>query len=104
MAWESVTWACGHEGRIQLTGPQRNRNATVAREAGKDCMACWLVGQWEATSDPRAARPDRLELAASIAESRGKRINVARPQQANPLAEVADSDLLAECRRRGLIT
>jgi hypothetical protein len=76
MAWEKTEWACGHSGSMQLYGKQSGRDATVAREAGRDCMACWLVGQWEKESDPRAQREDRYALAAKIAEGKGKRISV----------------------------
>lgn len=48
----------------------------IAREAGRQCMACWLVEQWEKENDPRANREDRFALAAKIAENKGKRINV----------------------------
>ena len=76
MAWEKTEWACGHSGSMQLYGKQSGRDATVAREAGRQCMACWLVGQWEKENDPRAKRDDRYKLAAQIAENKGKRINV----------------------------
>ena len=76
MAWERTEWACGHSGSMQLYGKQSRRDATVAREAGRQCMACWLVGQWEKENDPRAKREDRYKLAAQIAEGKDKRIGV----------------------------
>lgn len=76
MAWEKTVWACGHTGSMQLYGKMSGRDATVAKEAGRKCMACWLVGEWEAASDPRAKREDRYKLAAQIAENKGKRIDV----------------------------
>lgn len=76
MAWEKTEWACGHTGSMQLYGKQSGRDATVAREAGRQCMACWLVGQWEKENDPRAKREDRYKLGAQIAEGKGKRISV----------------------------
>lgn len=76
MAWEKTEWACGHSGSMQLLGPGSGRQATIAREAGRQCMACWLVGQWEKEGDPRAQREDRYALAAKIAEGKGKRIAV----------------------------
>jgi len=76
MAWTDVQWACGHSGQIQLYGKHAYREATVAKEAGRQCMACWLVGRWEAENDPRAQREDRYQLAADIAKNKGKRINV----------------------------
>ena len=74
MGWEATEWACGHTGAMQLLGKQSGRDAIVAYEAGRQCMACWLIGQWKAKGDPRAQRPDRFALAKSIAEDRGKRI------------------------------
>lgn len=76
MAWEKTEWACGHTGSMQLLGPGAGRQAAIAREAGRQCMACWLVERWEAENDPRAQREDRYALAAKIAEGKGKRISV----------------------------
>ena len=75
MAWESTEWACGHKGSMQLYGKHSGRDATVAREAGRQCLACWLIERWEAEGDPRATREDRFELAKAIAENKGKRIH-----------------------------
>lgn len=61
---------------MQLYGKGSARQATIAREAGRQCMACWLVNEWEKTGDPRAQREDRYILAAKIAEGKGKRIAV----------------------------
>ena len=74
MAWESTEWACGHKGSMQLYGKHSGRDATVAREAGRQCLACWLIERWEAEGDPRATREDRFDLAKAIAEGKGKRI------------------------------
>jgi len=76
MAWENTDWACGHSGSMQLYGKMSGRDAKVAWESGRKCMACWLVEQWEKESDPRAKREDRYALAAKIAEGKGKRIDV----------------------------
>lgn len=76
MAWEHTEWACGHTGSMQLYGKQSGRDATIASEAGRKCLACWLVEQWESKKDPRGKREDRYKLAAQIAEGKGKRISV----------------------------
>lgn len=111
MAWEKTEWACGHTGSMQLYGKLSGRDATVATQAGRKCMACWLVEQWEQSNDPRAQRMDRYKLAGDIAEAKGKRIyglsdNVpaksASPVVINPLAQYTDDELLAEVKRRGL--
>lgn len=104
MAWETIKWACGHEGSMQLYGKNSGRISRAAYEAGRDCMACWLVKTWEKGDDPRAQREDRYALAAAIAEGKGKRIEVddcvpltANP---NPLAKFSTDELLAEIERR----
>jgi hypothetical protein len=74
MAWESVTWACGHEGEMQLYGKQCGRDSRVAYEASRKCLACWLVAQWVEKGDARAARPDRFDLAKDIAGGKNIRI------------------------------
>jgi len=90
---------------MQLYGKQANRDSRVAYEAGRQCMACWLVDQWESKNDPRAKREDRYKLAASIAESKGKRIDVLcsvpiKNDSNNPLAGFSTDELLAEIDRR----
>ena len=104
MAWTKTEWGCGHTGEMQLYGKSSSRDAQVARAAGMDCLACWLVEQWENNNDPRALRTDRYKLAAQIAENKGKRINVPDyvPVGAgsNPLAKFSTDDLLAEIERR----
>jgi hypothetical protein len=82
MAWEPTQWACGHKGAMQLLGKHSSRDATVAYEAGRQCMACWLIEQWVAKSDPRAQRSDRWSLATAIAENKGKRIYGAEKKEA----------------------
>ena len=99
MAWEPTDWACGHSGSMQLYGKGSGRDAQVARAAGRDCMACWLVGQWE---------EDRYKLAAQIAENKGIRIKVSdsipvkeiAPVPENPLAKFTTTELMAEIDRR----
>jgi len=105
MAWEHTEWACGHTGSMQLYGKQDGRNSRVAYEAGRPCMVCWLVEQWETKNDPRAQREDRYKLAADIAEAKGKRISVDNvpvktAEPVNPLAGVSTEDLQAELARR----
>ena len=108
MAWESVTWACGHTGQMQLYGKISARESRVAYEAGRKCMACWLVERWEAQGDPRAQRTDRYKLAAAIAETKGKRIEnlpdeapvVSQAEKENLLAKFSSAELRAELARR----
>jgi len=111
MAWTEVEWACGHIGYIQLYGKSRARDAVLAQEAGKKCMACWLVAQWEKEGDPRAHKEGRYSLARDIAENKGKRIQ-GLPENApvkmdtnesNPLTDYSDKDILNEAKRRGLV-
>jgi hypothetical protein len=75
MAWEETSWACGHTGAMQLYGHHSDRESRVAYEAGRRCMACWLVAEWEASGDARAMREDRYVLAGAIAKGKGKRIS-----------------------------
>jgi hypothetical protein len=107
MAWTDIEWACGHTGAIQLYGKNSQRDAKVASEAGRKCLACWLVEQWEREKDPRAQREDRYVLAGDIAKGKGKRIEnlptVAPVNGDNPLAEFSNDQILAEAKRRNLI-
>ena len=72
--WESAEWACGHTGSMQLYGKRSGRDSRVAYEAGRDCMACWLLRTWEEKNHPRSKRADRFALAQKIAEGKGVRI------------------------------
>ena len=75
MACNKINWACGHAGRMQLYGKMAKRESRVACEAGRKCMACWLLEQWENNEDPRFGREDKLELASKIAAGKGIEIN-----------------------------
>lgn len=71
MGWTSTQWSCGHEGSMQLYGKLTARYARVAHEAGRKCMICWLLDQWETDNDPRSKRDDKVKLASDIARGRG---------------------------------
>lgn len=107
MAWTNTKWACEHEGEMQLYGKSSARDSRVAYEAGRKCMCCWLVEQWEEENDPRAQREDRYKLAADIAAGKGIRINVSasvpiKDISNNTLADLSDEELLQELKRRGI--
>ena len=74
MAWETTEWACGHTGSMQLYGKMSGRDSKVAYEAGRKCLACWLVEQWVEKNDPRAHNTKRWEMATAIAG--GKNIKI----------------------------
>lgn len=71
MAWMATKWACGHGGQTRQIGPSAKRAARIAFEAGRKCMACWLLEQWEVKNDPRRGN---VQMARDIAEGRGIRI------------------------------
>jgi hypothetical protein len=74
MGWTSAEWSCGHTGEMQLYGKMSERDSRIAYEAGRKCMACWLVEQWGEKADPRAMREDKFNLARSIAAGKAIRI------------------------------
>jgi hypothetical protein len=76
MAWNEIEWNCEHKGKMQLYGKTSGRKARVAQEAGRKCMVCWLIEQWESKNDSRAQREDRYVLAANIAENKGIKIKI----------------------------
>jgi len=73
MAWEKITWACEHQGEMQLYGKNSARNSRAAYEAGRKCMVCWLIDQWNQKADPRAQRDDCFSLATAIAKGKSVR-------------------------------
>lgn len=75
MAWEKVTWTCGHSGTLKLKGDEKAIAKGVAVASKNKCMACWLVEQWETKNDKRAQQPDRYILAKAIAENKDRTID-----------------------------
>lgn len=41
MAWYYGTYSCGHEGRVNIIGPQKFRQYKIDREFEKVCPNCW---------------------------------------------------------------
>jgi len=74
MGWTTTEWGCGYSGSMQLYGKTSARCSCVAYEAGRDCMACWLLRTWEEKNDPRSKRVDRFKLAQKIVGGKGIRI------------------------------
>ena len=79
MAWTEITWSCGHTGKKQLYGKTTKRDAQVAWEAGRRCMACWLLDQWKKNDDPRNQREDKIDLAIAIARGKDVKIEMEEP-------------------------
>ena len=41
MAWYEGTYACGHEGRVNIIGPQKDRGYKKERAFSRLCPDCW---------------------------------------------------------------
>jgi hypothetical protein len=41
MAWTTINHSCGHTSTVQLYGPGKERDRTVAYRASQDCPQCW---------------------------------------------------------------
>ena len=41
MAWTTINHSCGHTSAVQLYGPEKERDRTVAYRASQDCPQCW---------------------------------------------------------------
>lgn len=41
MAWYYGTYSCGHEGRVNVVGPQKDRPWKIEREFKKLCLDCY---------------------------------------------------------------
>lgn len=76
MAWNEITWKCGHTGAIQLFGKHSVREYQIAIEKGKVCPICQLIQKWKKENDPRSKREDKFELAKKITEEKSKIIRV----------------------------
>lgn len=45
MSYYSGTYTCGHEGRVQIYGPGKDRERKAAREFNRLCPACHIAQQ-----------------------------------------------------------
>ena len=41
MAWYEGTFACGHDGRVNIIGPQKDRGYKKERAFSRLCPDCW---------------------------------------------------------------
>jgi len=41
MAWTTINHSCGHTSTVQLYGPGKERDRTVAYRASQECPQCW---------------------------------------------------------------
>ncbi len=57
MAWEEITWSCGHEVRKQLYGPHRERERFVAwAEERGICPDCYREQKWRGRARSKAGQ------------------------------------------------
>ena len=84
MAWESTEWACGHSGSMQLYGKRSGRDSRVAYEAGKRCLACWLINQWS----------EKMTPDITILEGGGSRPLLLRARDQDPGAEITKEEVM----------
>ena len=89
---------------MQLYGKQSGRDAEIARAAGRECMACWLVKTWTKEKDQEHFVQMSTSWQPSIAKNKGIRIDLSSQMiKTNPLDVYSDEELLAELnRRRGI--
>ena len=63
MAWETGTYACGHEGREQFYGKHKDREWAVQKHFEKVCPECWKA-ECERKSKEAAEKNKALALPA----------------------------------------
>lgn len=74
MAWYYGTYSCGHEGRVNIVGPGKDRGWKFEREFSKMCPDCykeWLSKEHErknAEAEQAAAEMELSELIGSPAQ------------------------------------
>lgn len=65
MAWYNGKYSCGHEGRVNIVGPTKDRQWKVDRHFEKMCPACWekhLKEEREKERAKAAELADEMEL------------------------------------------
>lgn len=48
MAWSTINHICGHTSTVQLYGPSKDRERTVAYRSTQNCPSCWAEAKREA--------------------------------------------------------
>lgn len=61
MAWHYGTFACGHEGRVNIVGPHKNREYLANRKFARDCDDCYAQ-RIERERQEEKQRSQELEL------------------------------------------
>lgn len=71
MAWYNVKYSCGHEDRIQLYGPERERRSKIEYLERRVCKACWEE-QRRIDAEAKAKRDGLVEVEVSYREYKEK--------------------------------
>lgn len=87
MAWYPITYRCGHEDRIQIYGPVKDRQWKADRSADRLCRDCWLKEREQKNQKDQAAN---AEAGLPALTGSPKQITWAESIRKRQLAEVKD--------------
>lgn len=97
MAWYYGTYACGHEGRVNIIGPVKDRQWKADREFSKMCPDCWKKHLEEKRErENREAAEKAKEMGLPQLEGTEKQIawaNTIRQKVIEKFEEVTPEDL-----------
>lgn len=80
MAKYAITYRCGHEDRVSIEGPQKDRAWKLEREATKDCPACF-INRREAARAEAATTAQATNIAQGLAALTGSPKQIAWAEQ-----------------------
>ena len=62
MAWNNLTYSCGHSEQVQLYGPGRDREATIRRAHERLCRECYRAAETSRTTQIAKSMPTLPDL------------------------------------------
>lgn len=80
MAKYDITYQCGHAGRVNIDGPQKDRTFKINREATKICPPCYAKSQ-EEKREKAVAEAKMANTRAQLAQLIGSEKQIAWAEQ-----------------------
>lgn len=95
MAWHYITYSCGHNGRVQIYGPNRGRPALAQKEADRDCENCRAEAKAKAyAAATEAAKEDAEAASLPALTGTARQVDWAMVIRAEQLRKIKDMALL----------
>ena len=70
MAWNNLSYSCGHNEQVQLYGPGRDREATIRRAHERLCRECYRAAETARTAKAAESMPNLPDLIGGTEKQR----------------------------------